>query len=123
MVVKNLNNTNIKNMIKRLKEKLIYWLSSKLLPIVNPNELIVFKNGKPFVNNVELTPSEIIGLKAEADIIGKMRLWNIIVNDLNEKTQKKVFLESTDKTDLIVGKTILYTLDVQKQFIEKMKNK
>ena len=110
-------------MIKTLKTKLIYWLAKDLLPIVDEKELMVFKNGKPFINGVELSTGEIIGLKAEADIIGKMRLWQIIVNDLNEKSQKRMYKDAIDTTDFLFGKTVLYVLDIQQKFIDKLKNK
>jgi len=108
-------------MIKRLKQKIIYWLSRNLLPIVNDEELMIFKNGKPFINNKELTQGEIANLRAEADILEKTRLWGIIVNDLNEKSRKKIYIEAKDINDLTVGKTILFTLDIQKEFIKKIK--
>jgi len=110
-------------MIKMLKTRLIYWLAKNLLPIVDEKELISFKKDKYFVNGIELTPQEVAGLRAEADVIGKMRLWQIIVNDLNERSQKKIYKDALDSTDFVIGKTILYMLDVQKKFIERMKNR
>jgi len=110
-------------MIKTLKTRLIYWLAKNLLPIVDEKELISFKKDKYFVNGIELTQSEVMGLRAEADVIGKMRLWQIIVNDLNERSQKKIYKDALDSTDFVIGKTILYILDVQQKFIDKMKNK
>lgn len=109
--------------MKTLKYKLIYWLAKKLLPITDPDELMTFKNGKPFINGVELISGELNNIKAEADIISQMRLWKIIVNDLNDKAQKKIYKDAIDITDLVVGKTILFTLDIQSKFIEKLKNK
>jgi hypothetical protein len=109
-------------MYKRFKQKLIYWLAVNLLPIVNKDDIISFKKDKVFVGGTELTPVEIHNLKVEAMTIKEMRLWQIIVNDLNEKTQKKIYQEAVGITDLVVGKTILYTLDVQKNFIEKLKD-
>ena len=110
-------------MIKRLKYKLIYWLAKKLLPLVDEKEIITFtKNQKVFVGGQELTVGELNNLRAEADVIGKMRLWNIIVNNLNEKVQKKVYFDATDVTDLLFGKTVLYVLNLQKEFIDKLKH-
>jgi hypothetical protein len=109
-------------MYKRLKQKIVYWLASNLLPVVSDKELISFKKGIPYVNGVALTPGEIVNLRSEADVIEKMMLWQIINNDLNEKSQRKIYKEAIDVTDLLVGKTILFTLDVQKNFIDKMKS-
>lgn len=110
-------------MIKRLKYKLLYWLTSKLLPIVDEKELIAFsKNGKVFIDNRELNPAELNNLRSEADIINEMRIWEIIVNKLNEKTQEKIYKEAVDVPDLIVGKTILYVLNFQKELINKLKH-
>lgn len=110
-------------MLKRLKQKLIYWLCSKLLPVIKPEDLIAFtKNGKVFVGGKELAPNELNNLRSEADILGKLQIWDLIVNKLNEKSQKKMYLDAIDATDMIVGKTILYVLNFQKEILDKLKH-
>lgn len=109
-------------MMKKIKIKIIYWLAQHLLPIVNIEQVISFKNKKLYINHKEATVGQVNNLVAEANIIEKMDLWQIINNDLNEKTRKRVYVDSVDIMDLVVGKTILYTLDVQANLISKIKN-
>lgn len=114
--------TKLLRMIKRLKVKIIYWLAQHLLPVVDDQQIISFKNKKLYINHVEATVGQVNNLVAEANLIEATELWKIINNDLNEKTRKRVYVDSTDVMDLVVGKTILYTLDVQQNLINKIKN-
>lgn len=110
-------------MIKRLKAKLIYWLARKLLPIVAEKDIIAFtKNGKVFIDGKELNATELNSLRTEADVIGQMRLWQIVVNELNKKSQVRMYRDAVDIIDLLFGKTVLYTLNLQKEIIDKLKH-
>jgi hypothetical protein len=104
----------------KIKEKIIYWLAKHLLPFVEERDVMVVKSGKVFINGVELTESEKISLRGEAHILEQLRIWKIINANLSDVAKKKMFLEATDITGLLFGKTILYCLDVQRQIVSKI---
>lgn len=104
----------------KLKERLIYWLARKLLPTLN-GDIIIFKNNQAFLNGTVLNEKEKNNLKAEADYIEQTRVWEIINSNLIKITQDKLYREATDITQILFAKTILYTLDIQKQILDKCK--
>jgi hypothetical protein len=59
-------------------------------------------------------------LHAEVDIIKQLRVWELMNGYFNKLVQDKVFNQSQDITDLIFGKTILYTLDVQRKIMDNI---
>ena len=110
-------------MMKTLKEQLIHWLAKGLMPIVDENNIISFdKKGRVYVNKRMLTPQELRNLKEEVKFFETSQLWEIMVNYINNDVSKKVFEKSLTITDMVVGKTILYTINVQKRLKDLVKN-
>lgn len=106
--------------MKRLKEKLIYWLAKNFLPVVDEKDVLVIKDKRIYIGGKEVENAEYNLLCSEAHILKSMRLWDLIVNDLNCKAQKKMYKDAVDITGLLFGKTVLYTLDVQTQIVDKL---
>lgn len=101
-----------------IKRKLITFLAKNLLPVVDDKDIISFskgREGKPsvIIKGTIISDEELANLKLEADYFMQTRLYQLIHNYYAELTRKKMFLEGTDITDLVFGKTVLYTLSVQ----------
>jgi hypothetical protein len=110
-------------MLRSLKYKLFFWLTKGLLPTVEVNYVLRFdKIGNIFLGDLKLTKQEIMILKREADVLDELMLWKYIVNTLNDKVSKRVFEASQSFEDLVIGKSILYTLKVQQEIKDKLKN-
>jgi hypothetical protein len=105
-----------------IRERLIHWLARNLLPLVDEKQIITFKAGKTYIDNEELTQGEIINLRAEAHVLLKSRLWQVINANLNDTAQRKMYKEATDVTSILFAKTILYGLDIQKTIVSKCAN-
>ncbi|MCX6643584.1 MAG: hypothetical protein NT043_00020 [Candidatus Bathyarchaeota archaeon] len=108
--------------MKYLKHKLITYLAKNLLPVVEPREIIAFANGKAFINKREITGEELSLLKIEAEQWQSTRLYRLVNDYFAELVQKKMFIEGTDVTDLVFGKSCLYSLNVQKTIYDSLKN-
>lgn len=110
-------------MLKTLKIKLLYWLAKGLMPIVDENKMLfIDKYNKVFINNQQINPQEARNLQVEAEYLDKCGLWKLIVNYINEDVRRKVFEKSQTPIDMVIGKTILYTVNIQKKIIDKLKN-
>ncbi len=109
--------------MERLKRWIVYQLAKGLLPIITEQDLITFnKQGTVFIAREQISDQELRNLKAEAQMIKQTRVWQLINGYLNNFTGDLVFDKSQSMTDLVVGKTVLYTCDVQKKVIEKIIN-
>lgn len=110
--------------MNRIKQWLLFKLTKELLPTVirDYDILLINKQGKMFFGNVELTEQQIRNLQAELKALETGELWKIINNYLNQLVSTLVFQKSQTITDLVVGKTILYTLGVQKSLLKKIKD-
>ena len=102
-----------------MKQKLIHWLTLKLLPVIESKELIVFNGKQIFIDGKPLNDAEIRSLKAEAQAMNEFRLWKLIVNYHENLAMKKMFKEAQDMNSLLFGKSVLYALSIQKEIIEK----
>jgi hypothetical protein len=104
--------------MKWLKIRLIYWLARHLLPLVEDKDIIGFaKQGKAtkvLVDGRILTDQEIKNLKHECIILDEMLIWKLMTVYPTWVAKKKLFNDSKDITDILFAKTMLYTLELQK---------
>jgi hypothetical protein len=105
-----------------LKRKLITYLAKQLLPVITADEIIAFTNGKVFINKEEVTGPELSLLKIDAERFLDSRLYKLVNQYFAELMRKKMFLEGTDVTDIIFGKSCLYALSVQDTIYNSLKN-
>lgn len=105
-----------------LKRKLITYLTKALLPIVEPEDIIAFSKGNVFINKEQITEDELGRLRAEAIMFMDSRLYNLINSYFSDLVRRKMFIEGTDITDLVFGKSILYALSVQNTICNNIKN-
>ena len=110
-------------MLKAIKYRLFFWLTKKLLPTVEANYVLKFdKLGNVFLGDMKLTKPEMMMLKREAEILDDILIWKYIVNTLNDKVSKRVFQSSQTLEDLVIGKSILWTLNLQQEIKDKLKS-
>jgi hypothetical protein len=108
--------------MKWLKIRLIYWLTKHLLPVFDDKDIISFVKGSVFVDGGKLTDQEIRNLQAETKFFEDSMLWKLMNTYPTKLAKKKIFNDSKDITDLIFGKTVLYTLEIQKNIKDNLKN-
>ena len=110
----------------KIKERLIYFLARHLLPTIEDKDIISFVTRGVetvvFIDNVKLSPQDIRNLQAEVKFFEESMLWKLMNTQMIKQAQKKIYNESKDITDLLFGKTILYTLSVQDTILKNIKN-
>lgn len=109
--------------METLKEKLILWLTRKLLPIIDPRDIVVFaKNGMIFVGGEQMGDAELRAMKEEIKFLEETKTWKLLTNYLNNQARLKMFEESQSFQDVLIGKMMLYNTNVQKEILERIKN-
>ena len=110
-------------MIKRLKTKLINHLVKNLLPIIRPEDVIIFrKDGKVVLGGDQISNSEMRAMKEEIKFIKETKTWKFITDYLQNQAKLKMFEESKDFTDLLIGKMMIYNINAQKEILERIVN-
>jgi hypothetical protein len=111
-------------MIETLKQKLIHWLARKLLPLVEPTDIVQFSENKglihTFINGNELTIQEISELKRECRLLDELRIWKIMNDYFINLAQDRMWKKAESDVDILFSKTILYVLNVQKEIKNKI---
>lgn len=59
-------------------------------------------------------------LRSEAEILKKMKLWEVLQIDIKYHANLKMFIHSKSEIDLVAGKLSLYNLDVIKTRLESL---
>lgn len=96
------------------------FLLRYLLKLVTHDQLMTFsKDGKVFVNNIQLTDKQVNNLKEEAKVIKASELWALMTNSLASQAEQTMFEKSTTFNDMLGGKMMLYCIDLQKKIIDK----
>lgn len=107
--------------MRNAKEWLIHWLARQLLPFVGEKDVIAFdKQGGMYIDGEKCTATEVANLKAEINYITKTRIWHLMNVYFMRLAQKKLYEEAKDTTDLLIAKSVLYTLDVQAKIVDKI---
>jgi len=110
-------------LLTSLKSRLILRLARHLLPIVDVGHVISFtKQGELLIGGELATPPQINNLKEEIKMLETFEVWRLINNYPNDIALRRTVNEAKEWTDVLVGKIILYTLDIQKQIIERIKD-
>lgn len=110
-------------MFQYLKTRLFNNVSSRLFPIVNLEKVLTSnKQGAIFLNGKQIDGKKLADLKQEVHLFQNTQLWEIIHNTLVHQAQQIIFTNSQTLQDVLNGKMVLYTLDVQNQIIKKIDN-
>lgn len=110
-------------MLKRLKNSLLNRLTKNLLNLVSVDQILTVNDlGQVFLDNRLIKNSELLSLQEEVKAFQNFRLKTIIMNTPEVLAKTQMFENSKSYDDMMVGKSILYTIDVQKQVMEKIIN-
>lgn len=106
-----------------MKKLIVNWLLRHLLKTIVPDDILTastLPNGQVialFINGVKLEPGEVQSLKYEVQQYQKSRLNTLLLSTPQSQARTKMFEKSTSWEDMLVGKGILYGLDVQEKII------
>lgn len=108
------------------------WLLSRYFPGVDPkkvirtDQVVVNENGLAVSKKIltiadePISPEQARILKEEAAYVKRTMLWDLYQNTIAETARKTMFEKSKDYNDMIVGKSMLYNLDVLKKIIDRI---
>ena len=106
-----------------IKRKLITWLAKNLLPLVEADELMVFdKQGGVYINGQRIKNEELSRMKIEVEAWTNSKTYQLTNKYFADLLKKKMFIQSTDITDMVFGKSNLYALSVQETIYNNIKN-
>lgn len=109
--------------MKRFK----FWLLNKVVQNLFKGVLVsdvisMSKDGRLFLNGIQMADSEIRAIQEEAKFVQATRLWSIMTSTLAWQAQKRMFEKSKIYDDMFFGKASLYNLDVQDNIMNTFKN-
>lgn len=82
--------------------------------------LTVNRQGHIYLGGHPIESKKLQDLQHEVRLLRNTALWDILVNTLKHQAQMTMFNKSQDYQDLMNGKMILYTIDVQENMIKKI---
>jgi len=107
----------------KFRQWLINLALKHLFPIVEVNEILTSgRQGQLFLGGVPIEKKKLADLQHEVRLFRNTAIWGIISNTLKHQAQLTMFTKSQDYQDLMNGKMILYTIDVQENIIAKIEN-
>ncbi len=79
------------------------------------------KNGLIYLNGNQISDVELFNLAEETRALETWRVWGILHNTLSDMARKTMNEKATTYEDMMSGKLILYTLDIQKSILNSIK--
>lgn len=80
------------------------------------------QRGLVYIGGELADDARLANLKSEAEFLLQSDLWKVIYESLNNIAQKTMFVSSEGLDDMKKGKSILFTLDTQKNMLETFKS-
>ncbi len=106
-------------MIQKLKIRFINYALRHLFPVVEIEQVLTSnKQGQLFLNGVSIDHQKLADLQSEVMLFRNTKIWGIMSNTLRHQAQLIIFKEAKDLQDVMNGKMILYTLDVQQKIVD-----
>jgi len=110
--------------MQRLKIRLLNYFLRHLFPIVDVEKVLTAdKKGNLYLNGTLIEGKKLDDLRHEVILYKNTMLWGILSNTLKHQAQEIIFANSKDLQDVLNGKMVLYTLDVQEKIIKKIERK
>ncbi len=78
--------------------------------------------GVIYIGGKKSDDGRLANLKSEAEFLEKSDIWTIIQESLKESAQRQMFVSSESLDDMKKGKSMLYTLSVQKNILDIFKS-
>ncbi len=96
---------------------------NELLTIIDPQFIVTDDplKGLIYINKQPVDTQRLLNLRAEAEFLANSELWKIIYETIKDNAQRTMFINSKTLDDLQKGKSMLYTLDLQRQIVELFK--
>lgn len=108
--------------MSNLKNLLLSWLTRTLLPTTRVGTTLTLdKQLHLYENGTKLSQQELLLLQQEVKFLEQSKLWAYLNSNPEKICQDLIFVKSQTLTDLTIGKTILYTLDIQKNILKDIK--
>ena len=104
-----------------MKRFIINYLVKKLFPIYSLDRLVtITKQGNLLIGGKLADNNKLSNLQNEARFLANTELWELLTDTLKHRAEVAMFIKSKDTQDLMNGKMILYTLDVQNNILNKI---
>jgi len=107
-------------MKKRIKIKMLNWLLSHLFNAVTEQDILTVVGNNMYYKNTLLSHQQRHGIIEEAKSIRGLALWNILLDELKNASNKKIYLSSTSIDDITFGKAGLWVIDIVEQKVKKL---
>ena len=104
--------------MKKLKQYLFKYLFNG---ITDKDILKIDSKGVLYQNGKKLSSGLTSALINDAIRFEESELWKFMKNEVRYIANKHIFEKSTNTDDLMWGKTILYTVDLQEQLVARLK--
>ena len=113
--------------MSKLKVWILAYLSRFLVKsfgLITEDDILQIKAKDQWITRGRsLLEGEIKNLKSEAEIIERMQLWKLIVNEVKWHGQKKAILDAMDSVGLISARELLYLSAILESFVKNIKSK
>ena len=113
--------SKVKDDIEKRAQEIADKKLLELLTIVDENKVLSVEKGKVHIGGVICEDTRLKNLKSEAEFLLQTDLWTVIHETLKQQAQKQMFVSSQSLVDLQKGKTILFTLQSQQNFLDFLK--
>lgn len=96
---------------------------ASLLSVVDPKKIVTLdkQRGIVFIGGERVDEGRLANLKSEAEFLSESELWQLIYQTTKELAQKAMFVSGEGLDDLKKGRSILFTLESQRNVVELFK--
>lgn len=94
------------------KEKFNTLAEKYFIESLETKDTLSSENGAWKLGKKEVPKAELVELVSQAVTLKDMRLLNIIFDEVKELGKSKIYLESTNEYEIMLGKAILWAVDV-----------
>lgn len=102
----------------KFREKIVSY-AMRFFPVVDLEKIITSnRQGNLFLGGTQINAKKLADLKQEAHLFRNTQLWDIVHNTLKHQAQVAMFTSATTVQDVLNGKTMLRTLDIQENIIQ-----
>lgn len=114
----------MKEIIEKRSEELAQQKLSKLLTVIDPRLIVSFsKDARAiYIGGERVDEARLANLKAEAEAMMSMDMWNLIFETPKELAHRAMFVTGDSIDEMRKGRAILYTLDTQYRILNTFRS-
>lgn len=103
-----------------LKRIIQNWLLKTVLRAISVQDVMRIdeRSRKIFLGGEIIDEKQLRMLREEAGYIKRTFLWKVLTNTLAEQARLTMFTHSKSWEDMLIGKMMLYNIDVQEKVLE-----